>query len=122
MNTLGNFVWLVLGGFVLSMFWALAGILMCATIIGIPFGLQAFKIAAFVLWPFGREPEVGNMGPVGLVGNILWIVLFGWELAVGHLVMGLIFCLTIIGVPIGLQHFKVARLAFIPFGADIITT
>lgn len=91
------------------------------TIIGIPFGLQCFKIAQFVLWPFGREIELGNFGVGGLLLNILWLVILGWELAVFHLIIGLVFCITIMGIPFGLQHFKLAQLALIPFGARVIT-
>jgi uncharacterized membrane protein YccF (DUF307 family) len=83
------------------------------------FGLQCFKIAQFVFWPFGREIESGDFGVGGLLLNILWIIFLGWELAVTHLVIGLILCFTVIGIPFGLQHFKFAQLGLIPFGARI---
>lgn len=119
MNLLGNIVWLVFGGILAAIAWLLAGLILCITIIGIPFGLQCFKIAQFVLLPFGKEIELGNFGVGGLLLNILWILFLGWELAVGHLVIGLLLCLTVLGIPFGIQHFKFAQLAFMPFGAKI---
>lgn len=119
MSFIGNIIWLLLGGILLALFWAVAGLLVCLTIIGIPFGLQCFKFAGFVLWPFGRQVESGNFGAWGLIGNILWILLLGWELCIAHLIIGAVFCLTIIGIPFGLQHFKLAVLAILPFGARI---
>lgn len=117
MNLLGNIIWLLFGGIIGAIVWFLAGLLWCLTIIGIPFGLQCFKIAALVLWPFGKEVELGTFGAGGLIFNIIWLILFGWELAIAHLITGLIFCITIIGIPFGLQHFKLAKLGLIPFGA-----
>ncbi len=119
MNFLGNIIWLVFGGIFSSIAWFIAGLVLCITIIGIPFGLQCFKIAAFVLWPFGKEIEIGQFGVGGLLLNILWILLLGWELAITHLVFGAILCITIIGIPFGIQHFKFAKLAFVPFGARL---
>lgn len=120
MNFIGNVIWLILGGIIGAILWAIGGLLLCITIIGIPFGVQCFKIAGFVLWPFGREIEPGNFGVGGLILNIIWIIVCGWELAVTHLVIGGIFCITIIGIPFGLQHFKFALLGLMPFGAKII--
>jgi len=119
MNLLGNMIWVVCGGAIAALAWACAGVILCITVIGIPFGLQCFKIAEFVVWPFGRDISVGHFGTGGLVLNILWIVLFGWEFAMGHLVLGLAFCITIIGIPFGMQHFKLAKLGLVPFGAEI---
>lgn len=119
MNLIGNIIWLVFGGLIGFILWMLAGAILCITIVGIPFGLQCFKIAGFVLWPFGREIELGHFGAGGLVLNIIWLIVFGWEFAITHLVIGLIFCVTIIGIPFGLQHFKFAQLGLIPFGARI---
>lgn len=119
MSFIGNILWLLLGGILLALFWAVAGLLVCLTIIGIPFGLQCFKFAGFVLWPFGRQVEIGEFGAWGLIGNILWILLLGWELCIAHLLIGALLCLTIIGIPFGLQHFKLAMLAILPFGARI---
>ncbi|KUO64507.1 MAG: hypothetical protein APF84_10465 [Gracilibacter sp. BRH_c7a] len=119
MNLIGNIIWLVFGGILGAILWVISGIILCVTIIGIPFGLQCFKIAQFVLWPFGREIELGNFGVGGLLLNIIWVIFLGWELAVTHLIIGIIFCITIIGIPFGLQHFKFAQLGLIPFGARI---
>ncbi len=117
MSFLGNLVWFVFGGFILCLLWLLAGFLACITIVGIPFGIQCFKIAGLILCPFGRNVEVGHFGFGGLLGNVLWIVLLGWELCVLHLVTGLVFCVTIVGIPFGIQHFKLAKLSLMPFGA-----
>ncbi len=119
MSFLGNIIWILLGGIIAAIGWFIAGLLLCVTIIGIPFGVQCMKIAGFVLWPFGRKVEVGNFGVGGLLFNILWLILFGWELALAHLTTGVVFCVTIIGIPFGLQHFKLAMLGLIPFGAKI---
>lgn len=119
MKLLGNLIWLLFGGIIAAFAWLLAGFILCITIIGIPFGIQCFKISAFVLWPFGKEIELGNFGVGGLLFNILWLVFFGWEFALAHFCIGLIFCITVIGIPFGLQHFKLAKLGLIPFGAKI---
>jgi len=119
MNFFGNILWFLLGGLIMSILWFVAGLLVCITIIGIPFGIQCFKFAGFVLWPFGRQVDVGHFGFGGLLGNILWILLLGWELCILHLILGLILCITIIGIPFGIQHFKLAMLAIVPFGARI---
>jgi uncharacterized membrane protein YccF (DUF307 family) len=119
MSFIGNFLWLLLGGLIMSILWFLAGILVCITIIGIPFGIQCFKFAGFVLWPFGRQVDAGHFGFGGLLGNILWILLLGWELCILHLTLGLFLCITVIGIPFGIQHFKLSLLAILPFGARI---
>ncbi len=119
MNFIGNIIWLIFGGILGSIVWFLAGLLFCITIIGIPLGVQCFKISLLVLWPFGKEVELGYFGAGGLILNIIWLIVFGWEIAIAHLVIGAIFCLTIVGIPFGLQHFKFAKLALIPFGAKI---
>ena len=121
MNLIGNLLFLLLGGFALSLGWALAGLLCCLTIVGIPIGIQCFKFAGLVLWPFGREIHYRQAGAVSLLANILWLVFFGLELALASAVMGLVFCVTLIGIPFGLQYFKFARLALMPFGAVIVT-
>ena len=116
---LGNVIWFIFGGLLGFLAWGLAGLLCCITIIGIPFGLQCFRIAKLVLWPFGKEVEIGNFGAGGLLGNIIWLIFLGWELAVSHLALGLLFCITIIGIPFGLQHLKFAKLSLMPFGAEV---
>lgn len=119
MSCLGNLIWLLTGGLVAAVLWFLAGILVCITIVGIPFGLQCFKMAGLVLAPFGREVDPGHFGVGGLLLNILWIVLLGWELCLAHLAFGTLLLLTIVGIPFGMQHYKLAVLALVPFGARI---
>lgn len=120
MKMLGNILWVILGGFVMAIGWFLAGIICCITIIGIPLGLQAFKMAQLVLWPFGRTVDFSKMGTGSVILNILWILIFGWGLAAGSAILGVLYCITIIGIPFGLQWLKFAKLALFPFGAEII--
>ncbi len=121
MKLIGNLIWLILGGLISATLWMVSGLILCATIIGIPFGLQALKLAGFTLWPFGSEVEIGDFGVGGAIGNVIWILLFGWELAIFHVIAALLFSITIIGIPFGKQHIKLARLSLIPFGARIRT-
>lgn len=121
MNLLLNLIWLLLGGFIVVIAYLLGGLLLCITIIGIPFGLQCFKLAGLALAPFGceiREKEPPG-GAVAVIMNIIWILLPGLELAVFHLVMALAFAITIIGLPLALQHLKMTRLALLPFGFEV---
>jgi len=120
MSTFGNILWIVLGGFVMALGWFIAGGICCITIIGIPLGIQAFKMAQLVLWPFGRTVDFSKMGAGSLILNIFWIIFFGWELAIGSAILGVLYCITIIGIPFGIQWFKFAKLALLPFGAEII--
>lgn len=120
MNLLLNLVWLVFGGFIVVLAYLFGGILLCITIIGIPFGIQCFKLAGLALMPFGqeiREKEPPG-GAVAMIMNIIWIILPGLELAIFHLVMALLFAITIIGLPIAAQHLKMTRLALLPFGFE----
>jgi len=119
MELLGNLVWLILGGLVMFLFWILVGIIYCITIIGIPFGIQAFKLARLSLAPFGKKIKREDTGATKLLGNIIWILFGGLELAIGHLIFGFIFCITIIGIPFGKQQFKLAQLSLAPFGVTI---
>ena len=119
MKFLGNLLWLIFGGVILALFWVLIGIVLCITVIGIPFGAQCLKIATLVLWPFGHDISLGGFGVMGALGNIIWILVCGIELCIAHLACGLLFFVTIIGIPFGFQHFKLAKLALIPFGAQI---
>ena len=116
-----NVIWLVFCGIWMAIFWALAGIVAFILIITIPFGIAAFRIANYVLWPFGRttvpRPEAGV---ASLIGNIVWIILFGWELALAHLVTGIVLCLTIIGIPLGLASFKLIPISLLPLGVQIV--
>jgi uncharacterized membrane protein YccF (DUF307 family) len=101
--------------------YVVSGVLLCVTIIGIPFGLQAFKLAGYALWPFGRAlvPSRGRHKGLSVIGNILWFVLAGWWLALGHLFTGVLLCLTIVGIPLGVASFKMAGAALVPFGKEI---
>ncbi len=120
MKTLGNIIWFVFGG----LFWAIgnliAGLLLCISIIGIPVGLQMFKLARFVLWPFGKAVTPVNPSGFKKVLNIVWAILFGWVMALGYLLTGLLFCITIVGIPFGKQYFKMSHFVLLPLGNDFI--
>lgn len=118
MGCLGNLLWFLLGGCLGGIGWCLAGCLWCITIIGIPVGMQCFKFAGLTFFPFGKEVVYG--GHAGsLLLNIIWLVVSGIPLAVGFALAGVVLCITIIGIPFGLQHFKLAKLALMPFGSEI---
>lgn len=121
MRSLGNIVWLVLGGFLVGLIYFLVGLLMCLTIVGIPFGVQLFKLGLYAFWPFGSELVFRPQEPgcLSTAMNLLWIVFGFWEVALLHLFFGLILCITIVGIPWGLQHFKMAFNAIFPFGKEI---
>ena len=118
MGCLGNILWFIFGGFVSGISWCLAGVLWCITIVGIPIGTQCFKLAGLSFFPFGKEVCYGG-GPGSLILNILWLLISGLPLAIEHLALGLLLCVTIIGIPFGLQQFKLAKLALMPFGATV---
>lgn len=121
MRTLGNILWFILAGVWLALGYALSGLVLCITIIGIPFGIQAFKLAGFVLWPFGRTVvPYGSGGLLEIIFNLIWLVLFGWAIFVTHIVSGLVLCVTIIGIPFGIQSFKLSVLALWPFGRQVV--
>ena len=116
-----NVIWLVLAGFWMAIAYVLVGIVACILIITIPFGIASFRIANYVLWPFGRTTVPREDAGVGsLIGNIIWIILFGWELALGHLVAGVALCITIIGIPLGLASFKLIPISLFPLGVRIV--
>lgn len=121
MKFLGNIIWLIFGGLITSIEYLISSLLLMATIIGIPFGLQTLKLAMLALWPFGSTiTDNGNSGGcLSTLMNILWIILGGFWICLTHLVFGIILCITIIGIPWGKQHFKMAGLALTPFGKDI---
>ena len=121
MNLLLNIVWLIFGGFIIVIGYLLGSLILCITIIGIPFGIQCFKLAGLAIAPFGREVREKEPpgGCVSIVMNIIWIILPGLELALIHLVLALVFAITIIGLPIAAQHLKMTRLALIPFGFEV---
>ncbi len=122
MSFLGNLIWIIFGGLLMSLGYLLAGVVYCITIIGIPVGVQLFKLASLTLCPFGRNviDRNGQLSAWSIFLNILWIVFGGIEIALSHVVLGLIFCITIVGIPFGLQHFKLALLALMPFGKEIL--
>lgn len=121
MKFLGNILWFLLGGFIVSIYYFIVGFLFCITIIGIPFGLQLIKLAGFALWPFGHdiESDTNDGGCLSIIMNVIWILVGGIEIAMLHLTFGVVLCVTIIGIPFGIQHFKMALLALIPFGKRI---
>jgi uncharacterized membrane protein YccF (DUF307 family) len=124
-----NLLWIVLGGFGMALGWVIAAVIMAITIIGIPWARASFNIAKYTLLPFGYkavsrdeyfgQEDIGT-GPLGVVGNIIWLVLAGWWLALGHLVFAILFAITIIGIPFAWAHFKLAALALWPIGKAIV--
>ena len=119
-----NIIWLVLCGIWMSIAYAVAGLicfLLFFLVITIPFGIAAFRIANYVLWPCGRTITRHPRSGVGsLIGNILWIIFLGWELALGHLITGILLCITIIGIPLGLANFKIIPISLVPLGVEIV--
>lgn len=118
MKCLGNILWLILGGLLVAAIYFVVGLLFCITILGIPFGVQLWKFGVFALWPFGTEVVDGNDagGCLAIGMNVLWILLGWWEIAAVHLFFGIVCCITILGIPFGVQHFKMAWLSLLPFG------
>ncbi len=121
MSCFGNIIWMIFGGFLSGLGYIIGGLVFCLTIIGIPLGVQAIKLGVATMAPFGKEivanQNVNNPGYVVL--NVLWAIFFGWEIALSHLIHGLILYITIIGIPFGNQHFKLITLALAPFGRDL---
>jgi uncharacterized membrane protein YccF (DUF307 family) len=116
-----NVIWLIFEGLWMAIAYVLAGVVAFLLIITIPFGIAAFRIAGYVLWPFGRTIERHpRAGVASLIGNVLWIIFFGWWLALGHLVSGVLLCLTIIGIPLGLASFKIIPITLLPLGVRIV--
>lgn len=124
MRTIGNILWLLLGGLPMALAYAIAGILMFLLIITIPFGVQAFKLAGFALWPFGRvmvDVQGGRGGCLTTVGNVIWLLFAGIWLAIGHLIWALLLAITIIGIPFAVANVKLAGAALVPFGRSVMT-
>lgn len=119
MSTLGNIIWFVFGGLVAGLGWILAGVLWSVTIIGIPIGKQCFKIASLSFFPFKKQLIYGGNG-ISIILNIIWLIVSGLPLAIVHCTSGVLLCITIIGIPFGIQSFKLARLALMPFGVRIV--
>jgi uncharacterized membrane protein YccF (DUF307 family) len=122
MNFLGNVIWLIFGGFMAALGYFFGGMVLCITVIGVPWGLQCFKLAGLVLWPFGKKvvSDSNDLGCLNIFFNLIWIICGGLYTAIVHIVMGVILCLTIIGIPWGKQHFKLVEISLMPFGKRII--
>ncbi|MCR5790099.1 MAG: YccF domain-containing protein [Lachnospiraceae bacterium] len=118
MRILGNILWIIFGGLISALGWVLAGCLWCITVVGIPVGLQCFKLASISLNPFGKEIRYEG-GAVSFLLNVIWFFLSGLELALVNLLFGVLLCITIVGIPFGMQFFKIAKLALCPFGAVV---
>jgi uncharacterized membrane protein YccF (DUF307 family) len=126
---LANVIWFLFGGVLMGLGWWLAGLVAALTIIGIPWARACFVIGNFSFWPFGKEAisrseltgkgDLGT-GPLGFVGNLIWFLLAGWWLAVGHVTSALACFITIIGIPFGLQHLKLAVIALAPIGLEVV--
>jgi len=123
MRTLLNLIWLVLSGFWMAVGYALAGVICCLLIVTIPFGIASFRIANYVLWPFGRTVvEKPTAGIGSAIGNVIWVIVAGIWLAIGHLTTGVALCLTIIGIPMGIASFKLIPVSLMPLGKDIVSS
>ncbi len=123
MRTILNVLWLVLSGLWLAIGYFLVGLLMCVLIITIPFGIASFRLAAYVLWPFGRTVvRRPGAGTGSAIGNVIWFLLAGLWLAISHIGTGILLCLTIIGIPLGIANFKLAAVAIAPLGKEIVST
>jgi len=114
---IGNLVWIFTGGLLLALVWLLAGVVLCITVIGIPFGIQCFKISNLAVSPFGKRINT-RFGRYP-IANVLWMIFFGWHMALLYIAVGIVTMASVIGIPFGLQAFKFAKLAFIPFGAEV---
>ena len=123
MKTILNIIWLILCGLWMCLGYFLAGLILCITIIGIPFGVAAFRIGLYALWPFGYTVvERPGAGAPSCVGNVLWLILAGWWLALGHIFTGIALCVTIIGIPLGIANFKLIPVSLLPLGKEIVPT
>jgi uncharacterized membrane protein YccF (DUF307 family) len=121
MRLILNLIWLILCGWWMAILYVLFGIIAAIFIITIPFTIACFRIASYVIWPFGRSIEMRRTaGVASVIGNIIWILLFGWELALGHLTAGILLCITIIGIPLGLANFKLIPISLVPLGVQIV--
>lgn len=121
MRLLGNIVWWIFGGWVTAVEYLMTGLVLCITIIGIPWGLQCFKLARMMLFPFHTRIVAGGGDALSCLGNIAWLLIGGIWIALTHLLFGVLLCITIVGIPFGLRHFELARLALTPFGKELVT-
>ena len=121
MRFLLNVIWLVFSGIWMAIGYALAGILAFVLVVTIPFGIASFRMANYALWPFGRTVvRRPGAGVASVLGNVLWVVLFGWWLALGHVITGFLLCITVIGLPLGVANFKMIPIALLPLGREIV--
>src|SRR5450432_2251995 len=122
MNGIGNLIWLIFGGLLAAIGYAIGGFILCMTIIGMPWGFQCFKLAGLVLWPFGKKviSDTENLGCLNTLCNIIWIIFGGWYTALIHIVFGILLSITIIGIPWARQHFKLIEISLMPFGKRIV--
>ena len=122
MHFLGNLIWLIFGGFLAALGYFVGGVVLCITIFGLPWGVQCFKLAGLVLWPFGKKvvSDSSNAGCLSMLFNIIWLLCGGLYTAMVHVVMGLLLCITIIGIPWGKQHFKLIEISLMPFGKKVL--
>lgn len=122
MNFLGNLIWLVFGGFIAALGYFAGGLVLCFTVVGIPFGLQCFKLAGMVLWPFGKKvvPDSSAGGCLTVLANIIWILVGGIAVTLNHLIMGALLFISIIGIPWARQHFKLLEISLLPFGKKVV--
>jgi uncharacterized membrane protein YccF (DUF307 family) len=123
MRFLGNIIWLVFGGIIIAVEYLIGSLILMITIVGIPFGIQTLKMAALAIWPFGRDTRVHYRasGCLYIIMNVLWLITGGLWIAITHAIFGTILCITIIGIPFGMQHFKLTAIALSPFGRDIVS-
>ncbi|OKH97328.1 hypothetical protein A6A06_32680 [Streptomyces sp. CB02923] len=123
MKLILNVIWLILSGLWMAIGYVVAGIICCVLIVTIPFGIASFRIAGYALWPFGRTTvERRDAGAGSVIGNVIWVIFAGWWLALGHIVTGLLQCVTIIGIPFGIANFKMVPLSLLPLGREIVPT
>jgi uncharacterized membrane protein YccF (DUF307 family) len=121
MSGLGNIIWLIFGGFIVSLGYIIGGALLCLTIVGIPFGLQSIRLGIAALMPFGKSVVASTTGRgLKTLFDVVWIVLFGWEIALAHLLSALILAITIVGIPFARQHMKLVKVALFPFSYDLV--
>jgi uncharacterized membrane protein YccF (DUF307 family) len=122
MSLLGNIIWLIFGGFVSGLGYIIGGLTLCLTIVGIPFGWQNIKLGVATMTPFGRKQVISPdySSTINTILNVVWLLLFGWEIALSHLLHGIILAITIIGLPFAKQHFKLIPMALFPFGRELV--
>ncbi len=120
MRVLLNILWIIFGGLISALGWIIAGCLWCITVVGIPMGLQCFKLSSISFNPFGNEIKYKENGAGSFLLNMVWLIISGWELALCNFLIGLVLCITIIGIPWGKQYFKIAKVALMPFGAEVV--